>query len=58
MGKVKNGEFLYSAYKFLLHIGRNNRKIKKYNFFFQIKKKITIPADEFLLHKCRGNRKM
>ena len=31
---------------------------KKKYIFFKLKKKCTSPANEFIVHKCRNNRKM
>ena len=42
--------------RFILHKCRNNGKNKC--IFYTNWKKITNPANEFLLYKCRNSRKM
>ena len=37
---------------------KKQQEYEKMNFFFQNRKKFTSPANEFLLHKCRNNRKI
>ena len=47
--KIQNRKkFTSPANEFLLHKYRNNRKMKKYIFFFKTGKKITNPDNEFL----------